>query len=271
MTRILRTIRAVHPNAGTEAWYTDQLAQLLQAAHLDLQLTLSLAWNQTPPLAAKDRALALDATRSPTVNLRNTLATWGRKWSARFDRMSVKIAHGFARRNFQMTENSMRDALKTAGFTVKFAPTRGMREAYRAVLAENVGLIKSIQSQYLTAVQSHVWQSVQRGSDMATLSRKLQDEYGVSNRRAALISRDQNAKAKATIENTRRDELGIRQAIWQHSSAGKEPRPSHIAMHGQVFNIREGLYDDDEGEWVLPGQLINCRCTSRAVIPGLDE
>jgi SPP1 gp7 family putative phage head morphogenesis protein len=170
-----------------------------------------------------------------------------------------------------MTETAMRDSLKQAGFTVKFRPTREAREAFRAVLSENVGLIKSIQQQYLTGVQTRVWQSVGRGADMATLSRKLQDEYGSTTKRAALIARDQNAKAKATIENTRRAELGIRQAIWQHSAGGREPRPSHVDMHGKVFDLAKGMYDPEEKEFILPGTLINCRCTSRAILPGLDD
>lgn len=326
-TRYVKTIRAVHPNAGVDAWYQTQLDLLLQEAHTELALMLSLALNATPPAITRDR-LTFDASKykfrvmvrgslasehgtqaaaekaasrirsfsktergrasvivepipelkpvsvvlgkSPALNVERTLKAWSAKWRTRFDGMSVQIARGFADKNFQMTQASMRDALKQAGFTVKFTPTRGSIEAYRGVVAENVGLIKSIQSQYLTGVQSDVWQSVNRGADMATLSKKLQSQYGVTKRRAALISRDQNAKAKATIEMTRRAELGITQAIWQHSAGGKEPRPTHVAMSGKIFDVKKGLWDEDEGEFVQPGQLINCRCTSRAIIPGID-
>lgn len=256
---------AIHPNAGTAEWYRLQLDTLLQEAHAELVIELTQALSKAPPTG-----FAMDAP-STTTAVQRALKQWGDKWNQKFDTLAVVIAKKFAAKNFAMTESAMRAALKKAGFTVEFKPTKHSVEAYRAVVAENVGLIKSVPSEYLTDVQAQVWQSVNRGADMGTLSQKLQKNYGVAKRRAALIARDQNAKAKAVIENARRQQLGITTAIWQHSSAGKEPRPTHVAMNGKKFDVRKGFFDKDEGEWVLPGQLINCRCTSRAVIPGLEE
>jgi uncharacterized protein with gpF-like domain len=109
-----------------------------------------------------------------------------------------------------------------------------------------------------------------KGGDLATLSKTIQEKYGIAYRRAALIARDQNNKAKAVYENVRRQELGIEEATWMHSSAGKEPRPTHVAMNEKRYKLGQGMWDSGEGEYVWPGQLINCRCTSRAVIPGFD-
>ena len=109
-----------------------------------------------------------------------------------------------------------------------------------------------------------------RGGDLATLSKSLHQNYGVSYRRAALIARTENAKAKGLMEATRRQELGISEAIWQHSHAGKVPRPTHVAMNEKRYTISKGMYDSNEGKFVFPGELIACRCTSRAIIPGLD-
>jgi len=50
----------------------------------------------------------------------------------------------------------------------------------------------------------------------------------------------------------------------------KTPRKTHIAMDGKSYRIAEGMYDSAEGKYVLPGELINCRCTSRAVIPAFE-
>lgn len=264
--RTVKTVPAIHANAGVEAWYRSQLDSLVFEAHLELTRIVQ------GHIAAKTLAtapLAMDA--GPTDELERQLKKWAKKWQLRFDGVAVTLAKRFARRNFEATETSMQAALKRAGFTVKFRPTRQSLEAYKATAAENVNLIKSIPAKYLTGVQSAVWASVNRGADMATLSKKLRAEYGSTVERAALIARDQNNKAKATIETTRRLQLGITEAIWQHSSGGKEPRPTHVAMNGKVFKLKEGMYDSDEQAYVLPGQLINCRCTSRAIIPGVEE
>jgi SPP1 gp7 family putative phage head morphogenesis protein len=266
MTRRIRTLPAIHPNSGVHHWYEQQLSQQIQAAYLDLSLELSIAWNEERP-----KGLAQDA--SPTRKVQAVLDAWGKRWVEKFDKMSDRVAKSFTARNFRATDASMMAALKNAGFTVKFRPTLRSLEAYRSTVAENVGLIKSIPQQYLNDVQSAVWSSVRAGADMATLSKELHKRYSVTMERAALIARDQNAKAKAVIEGARRQQIGITQAIWQHSSAGREPRPTHVAMNGKLFDIAKGMYDPDPRvrDYVWPGTLINCRCTSRGVVPGLED
>jgi SPP1 gp7 family putative phage head morphogenesis protein len=216
-------------------------------------------------------SMAMDAKRlEPSELLRRALERWGGLWVRKLDRLSLDLATSFASKAFRATESAMKQSFKKAGFTVAFKPTKGSKQAFAAVLQENVGLIKSIPQQYLKDVESQVWQAVMRGSDLRTLTDNIQQKYGVAHRRAAFIARDQNAKAKATIENTRRLELGIEEAVWMHSAAGKEPRPTHVAMDGKTYKLKEGMYDSAEGEYILPGQLINCRCVSKAVIEGFE-
>lgn len=292
----VKTLRAVHPNEGVRAWYQRELDALLREAHSDLvamvQTPASMAlavdegerrwdglaakWDVGAPYGfprvvdIKFDGQVFDAA-SPNIRLNAALKRWGDKWSKKFDKAADRIAKAFASKSFSSFQASMKSELAKANFTVRFAPTRASLAAFQATVSENVALIKSIQQQYHTKVQGDVWRAVTRGSDLNKLSTELRNTYGVTTKRAALIARDQNAKAKATIENTRRQELGITQAIWQHSSAGKEPRPTHVAMNGKVFDLKQGMYDPDEGEWILPGQLINCRCTSRAIIPGFES
>lgn len=203
----------------------------------------------------------------------DVLKRWGKKWNKRFNKMADEIAKRFTGKAFRATETAMRDAFKQSGFTVGFKPTQKSLQAFKLTVADNVGLIRNLQADFYNRIQQDVWSSVRAGADMSTLSKKLTDSYGITKRRAALISRDQNSKAKAVIETTRRQELGIKRAIWQHSSVGKEPRPIHATWgrEGKEFDLSKGLYDSDEGEWIFPGQLINCRCTSRAVIEGFEE
>lgn len=223
--------------------------------------------------AAEPAEMAHDAPspeRNPSLFIRRALTRFGKKWTLRLDRLSLDLAQKFARKNFSMTQTQMKAAFKDAGFTVTFKPTAASVSAYHAVAAEQVNLIRSIPAQYLKDVQSKVWTSVMKGADLHTLSADLKETYGVTTKRAALIARDQNAKAKAIIERTRRTELDVVHAIWMHSAGGKVPRKTHVAMDGKPYKIAQGMYDSDEGAYVLPGELINCRCTSKAVIPAFD-
>lgn len=252
-------LRAVVGNEGVRAWYRRQLADLAQRMAADILQQLRKHYRP-----ASDR-LALDD--DPIVVLRTIMRMWGRRWTKRFDALSADIAESFAGRTQRYTDAAIRRRMREAGFTVRFRPTVRQLSAFRAVVAENVNLIRSVPREFAKDVESAVWSAVTKGGDMHTLSTTIRKRYGVTYRRAALIARDQVNKSKATLENARRAELGITEAIWQHSHAGKVPRPTHVRMDGKRFKIADGMYDSDEGRRVQPGELINCRCSSRSVIP----
>ena len=260
------TVRAIHASAAVHAWYFAELDKLVTEMHDSVTRAVLAAYGTiAPPGLAKDAA-----PRNPSLLIRAALRKWGGLWIKKFDKLSLDLGQKFAKRSFGITQTQLRAALKDAGFTVKFAPTPASAAAYQAVVAEQVNLISSIPEHYLKDVESKVWGSVMRGGDMHALSVDLRKTYGITRDRAALIARDQNNKAKAVIERTRRQELGITHAIWQHSAGGKVPRATHVAMSGKAYPLSQGMYDSAEGRYVLPGELINCRCTSRAVVPAFE-
>ena len=103
------------------------------------------------------------------------------------------------------------------------------------------------------------------GRDLSTMVKELKQLYPAASHRAELIARDQSNKANAVVNRARQMELGITEAIWMHSHAGKNPRPDHVAANGKRYNIAEGC--KISGEFIQPGEEINCRCTSRAILP----
>lgn len=192
------------------------------------------------------------------------------QWTENFDEMAEKMGRYFARSAANRTEAQMRSILKDAGWTVRARPSPAVRDVIEASVHENVALIKSIPQQHLKAVEGMVMRSVQRGRDLKTLARDLRKQFGVTKRRAALIARDQNNKATSAFQEARRQELGIKEAIWMHSHAGKKPRPKHVAADGRRYDVTKGLPIGDKGQYVFPGEEINCRCVSRSVLPGFQ-
>jgi uncharacterized protein with gpF-like domain len=259
------TVKAIHASAAVAAWYYDRLTAAIEAMQAAVSRGVLAAYGQVEP-----SELGMDAPRNPSLLLRAALRKWGGLWVSKFDKLSLDLSREFARKSFGITQTQMRAALKEAGFTVKFAPTPGAAAAYQAVVSEQVNLIKSIPQQYLKDVESKVWGSVMKGGDMHALSVDLRKTYGVTRDRAAIIARDQTNKAKAIIEKTRRQELGITHAIWQHSAGGRVPRATHVALSGKAYPLAQGAWDADEGKYVLPGELISCRCTSKAIIPAFE-
>jgi uncharacterized protein with gpF-like domain len=255
------------------AWYRTQLEAIVDWMHAEVSAgVLDVYADHAQPPA---NGLAHDApAKNPSILLRRALEKWGGLWTRKLDKLSLDISRKFARKNFTVTQTAMKAAFKEAGFTVSFSPTPASVQAYHAVAAEQVNLIRSIPAQYLKDVQSSVWNSVMKGGDLHSLSQNLQKNYDVTAKRAALISRDQNNKATATIEKVRQQELGITDAYWQHSSGGKVPRPTHVAADGRRYKIAKGMWDPDangkgKGQFVQPGELISCRCTNRPILPFL--
>ncbi len=267
-TKLPRTeeieLRAIRANAGLKQWYQSQLQCLIESMARSMLLHIQAVYPEV-----HDIGFGVDA--DPIVALRRAMTKWGKRWTRNLNNASDRIAAMFAGRAQKNLDTAFMQALRDAGFVVKFKPTAAITQAYRAVIAENVNLIRSIPQKFLTDVQSSVWESVMKGGKLKELTRGLKKTYGVTWRRAELIARDQNNKAKAIMEEARRNELGIDQATWQHSHAGKIARPTHVAMHGKRYDIAKGMYDPAVKKFVWPGSEINCRCSSRSLIPGIEH
>lgn len=214
--------------------------------------------------------LAQDAADggNPALVMRGSLRKLSRRWQKVFDDLADTWSRRLADKVLKQSDSTLATGIKGEGFAVKFTMNEPMREAYQAVIGENVGLIKSIASEHLTQVEGLVMRSVARGRDLGTLTKEMQARYGVTKRRAALIARDQNNKATSVMTSARQKSLGITEGIWKHSLGGKHPRPSHLQANGKTFQLDKGMYLD--GEWIMPGEAINCRCTWQPVVPGFD-
>lgn len=262
-----KTLAPVRPSAAIEAAYRRRLDALLDEMHRSV-----LYWIRAAYRANEPHMLALAADDSPAANLRTAFLRLSRRWNKRFADLSEDLARYFAQQTTQRSTAALQSMLRRGGMSVRFRMSRPVQDVVTASVSENVGLIRSIAQQHLAAVEGHVMRSVQQGRDLATLTTALQDQFGVTKRRAAFIARDQNNKATAAVTRARHVELGIQEAIWVHSHGGRVPRPSHVkAGRDKVhYDPRVGWFDPDEKKLIFPGELINCRCVSRPVVLGFS-
>lgn len=254
-------LKPIRPNVGVEIKYQRRLLSLVDEMNTSVLHWVGSAYRANPP------AMAADA--SPANEMRRVMRRMAKRWIARFDEAAEKIATAFATETRDIADQTMRKLLKDAGFTVKFNPSPEMRDALDSVVGENVALIKSIPSRQFEAIESAVMRSVQAGRDLKTLREELLDLGAKSKNRAALIAKDQSNKATAVMTKARRITLGLTQAKWRHSRGGVHPRKSHVAADGQTYDIEKGCLID--GKYIMPGEEINCRCVSHAIIPGFED
>lgn len=269
-----KTVRAVHANRGIEAAYRKAIQSMVDDMARSAEYWLRAAYNAKPPVVlAQDRRVGEGAKErqqfasvsGPVANIKRVMGDLQMRWISHFDEWAPKIAESYVTKMFKASDSSFRQALKDSGWSVEFKMTPAVRQAFNASLAENVGLIKSIPQEYLQQVEGVVMRSYANGRDLETMVKDLKALYPKASDRAVLIARDQSNKANAVTNRTRQMELGIVEAVWMHSNGGKTPRPDHVAASGKRYKIAEGC--KISGEFIQPGQEINCRCTSRAILP----
>lgn len=247
-----KAARGVRANARIRERYQRALQSRIQRMHRSI-----MRW----VVAGARPLLASDADPADRVDeLQRTIDRLVEQWTAEFD--AERLARRFGESVDTWTQNQVKRSMP---FSVSFQQTPEMRTAVEAVIAENVGLIRSIPEQHLQAVQGLVMRSISEGRSLYDLKLELSRRYGITRKRAALIARDQNNKASGVMSIARTRSVGITKGIWKHSRGGAQPRKSHVAADGDEFDLDKGMYID--GEWIKPGQLINCRCYYKPVLP----
>lgn len=254
-------LRAIRPSAGVRANYQRRLDRLIAEMHRSLAYWLEVNYKR------QNARLAMDA--NPAAELRAAMRRLARRWQRRFNEYGPKFAAYFAKDVNDRVDGELKAMIRDAGFSVRFKPSQLQRAAIQATIGENVALIKSIAERHLTNVEGIVLRGVSAGRDASLIAKELEENYGVTRRRAATIARTQNNMATATFTKVRQQELGVKKAVWRHSAGGKHPRPEHVAFNGKTYDIAKGAYL--EGKWTWPGREINCRCVSVPILPGLEH
>lgn len=257
-----KILRAIKPNAGIRAKYRRKLEDMID----DMQK--SVIWWLRAKYRQQEKHITQD---SPAEDLERRVNRLFRYWMRRWREKMEDYARDFVHSTERKTQNSFKQALRDAGFTVKFDRSRAQQTVVRALILENTKLIKSIPEEYFSNVFRIVGQGVSMGRNTAWIEGELRKRYDITRRRAKLIARDQCNKATEAIKRVECKQLGIIEGIWVHVPGTKSSRKTHMQMNGKRFRLDEGMYDSAVKRKVLPGELVACNCTYRAVIPEFGD
>lgn len=180
----------------------------------------------------------------------------------------VSVASGMVRRILNLTgrrhtDNFNAEARKTLGIDLA-GVVRGsdLEPAIDQMAQRNAALIAGLADDLVTRIKARTITAVLNGETAAGLKRDLVDLFGISDRRAKVIARDQIAKTTSDLNRLRHQQAGVVEYIWR-TSADERVRPRHAALDGRKYR-----YDEPTGaeQGLPPGQPIMCRCWARAVI-----
>ncbi|CAM0040178.1 head morphogenesis [Vibrio phage K435] len=205
-----------------------------------------------------------------------SLAALRQRWSsAVFIRFAERMASKFVQAVNLQNQQQFQNQYKSFGINI-YAGNQAVSDYLDATVKDNVRLIKSIPDQYLTQVESIVLGNMRAGMRPSAINQQLQDQFGVTERRARVISRDQVSKASNGLAKKRMESSGFKYFQWIDSKDSRvRSRHRHIA--NKVTKYGKGIYSfsdlplNDKGIPIAPSDDIQCRCVMRPVLPSEIE
>lgn len=262
-----KILKAVNYNAGNIKWYQRELLAEIRAMNDDVKRQILKIIRDNP--LAEDSALAMDA--NPVEMIKWLLDALARKWVDRFINKALPVSDVLIKKTVNAVDRGLLASARVEGLTINMQWTQAMTEKVDAIIAENLALIRSIPEKYFTEVEGMVYRSVARGGDRKALADEIERNFGkrhgITRRRAEFIARDQTRKATSALSAARQQAAGIVEGEWVHSGGGNKPRHSHVkaGKERKRFKLSEGCLID--GEYIMPGQLPNCGCVWKPVLP----
>lgn len=261
-------------NAGIMSWYVKELRKLTQAMTKACYKELAGIYKKLGYQAE----FAEDASLSSQIRIALSALydKYYSKFSERSKRLIKKLLKDTNRYSNSQINNALKQMLgdKAKDFLLKgsaISPEKS--EIMKALLFENVSLIKSIPDEYFKQITGAVARSIENGIGIKGLQRELLpmlEKYGEkAERRAELIAQDQTRKAYNSINLRNFQENGIKKFRWLHSGGSRDPRPYHRdILNGQIFDIDTGAPNESgkEPDYIYPGQEPYCRCVMQAVL-----
>ncbi len=244
------------PSIAYELRFRKELQQLVEEMQRDVLKEVRIVKNDN----------AYDAV-NPFVSVFSSLRD---KWYRRFTKIGREMAKWLADKNFNRTQTQISRKLKEVGWSIKPTYTEEDKKIIRAIIEDNVNLIKTIPQRFLHDLQGVLTQDFVNGGDLEKMTNVIQRAGRISNNRAALIARDQTNKTTQQLAVVNAKAFGATKGRWIHVPGKYSSRRTHVAMDGKVFNLDVGLYDSTVGRDVKPGELIYCNCQFEVLMPGFD-
>ena len=128
--------------------------------------------------------------------------------------------------------------------------------------------IKGWTEDEIVKMREVVGQMAIEGKNTKTIAAYIQKEFGISQRHAKFLARNESAIATSSYLTAKYTAEGFDKFRWEAIIDGRE-RPLHKKLNGQIFMFDDPpIIDERTGQKGLPSQTYNCRCSFSPVIDG---
>lgn len=139
-----------------------------------------------------------------------------------------------------------------------------MRAPLSTLVERNVALVRSVSDQTRDRINDAVLRGLSERKVPREVAADIREAVGMARARSLRIASDQTSKISETMNEERRTQAGL--SMWEWVSSGKvHARVDHASRNGKRYDdeATSGQYRPPADR---PAQLINCGCTSRAVL-----
>lgn len=257
----------LRPSAAIRDWYDVQLNRLIISMIEDYRREINRVFEHP------DVEEFYSGDASPTAQFKKTLNGLNERWKKIFKGAARTLGTRFTEKVDAHSKTTMTNSLSVAGIVEpRMQYNKNVLETLSASTEFNHTLITNIQAEAHDRIYDVIMLSLSSPNPdeqgQPAIIKHLTEVEEMSKKRAELIARDQTAKVYSSLNTERMRQNGIQKFQWIHSSAGKVPRPSHVAKDGEIFTLDDPrLWTGPKADQGPPGWPINCRCT---MVPVLD-
>lgn len=261
--RKLKEPKPVEPPKRAGISYNAELQRLVRAIRNDINTEIVPMIIALEPQYVSDAAVKDGWANDIMAVFVRLLEKWR---SPSFLTAAMRTAENFVRSVNQQNQRRFNRNTKAVGIDV-FGDSPALQDLLEASALDNARLITTIPDQYLNQVQSIVMTNMRSGLLPRNIVGQLRNQFGITQRRAALIARDQTSKINGEISKARQENAGFEFFRWQ-TAEDSRVRDDHDRIEEQDIGYGTGVYrwDDpprnDKGQRIIPGQEINCRCVA---------
>jgi len=244
---------AIHGSIGAEAAYLKALRSILR------EMARETRENIVPLAVAEiqaNRAVTQDADRT---------------WFQKLLELSIDLAisaEGMVGRILGLeaerhTKRFMETAKQALGIDLAAVVLReDLGDLLRDAALKNAQLIKGLADDTVKRVSLTVMNAVMNGTPAKDLRKELTRQFGISDRRARLIARNEIASFNSDMNRLRHVQAGVTTYTWR-TSADERVRPLHRELDGKVYEYGKPTGAEDG---LPPGKPINCRCIAQGIV-----
>jgi SPP1 gp7 family putative phage head morphogenesis protein len=257
-TQKSKTMRQVNIPVASAISYNAELQKLVNAIRKDINSIV------LPMIKALEQQYTSDGW---AIDISTVLGNLRGKWmSPEYVNVYAKAADKFVKSVNAQNQRKFKRNAENFGIDI-FGDSPQLQDLLQASAIDNTRLITTIPDQYLNNVQSIVMTNMKAGLRPSAIASQLREQYGITQRRATLIARDQTTKINGEISKARQVNSGFEFFRWR-TATDSRVRDNHEKIANTDVGYGPGVYrwdqppKNDKGQPIIPGQEIQCRCVS---------